>query len=234
MADELRAWDQQPGEPTLWYERFWKWLHDPRRSMLAVYNGERTLAGKSMMSSVPGPWPGSARKWKWNARAQAWDDYEHERLDEEWEAKRKQFREVEWATAQALIEKAKQMLVFPLASTTREQEVEEPGGKVRNVTTVNPARWNLRDAALMAETASKLARLATGQATESVVIDWREAAAEAGLDPDDPIFHEIVKKILERMDAAQNSAGGDGGGDQGGEAAEGGAGEGAEEIVSGG
>ena len=234
MADELREWDQQPTEPTLWYDRFWKWLHDPRRSMLAVYNGERGRAGKSGTESAPGPWTKAAERWKWAERGRAWDDYEHERLDAEWEAKRKQFRDMEWSTAQALIEKAKQMLVFPLASTTREQEVEEPGGKVRNVTTVNPARWNLRDAALMAETASKLARLATGQATESVVIDWREAAAEAGLDPDDPIFHEIVKKILERMDAAKNRAGGDGGGDQGSEAAEGGAGEGAEEIGSGG
>jgi len=41
MTDELRDWDQQAGEPTLWYERFTAWLHDPRRSLLAVYNAER-------------------------------------------------------------------------------------------------------------------------------------------------------------------------------------------------
>jgi hypothetical protein len=206
MADELREWDQQPGEKTLWYDRFWKWLHDPRRSMMAVYNGERDKARKGKAESPPGAWKKAARQWKWAGRAQAWDDYEHERLDEEWEAQRKQRREVEWSTALALIERVNQMLVFPLASTTLEQEAEEPGSKVRNVMTVNPARWNFRDAALIAETASKLARLATGQATESVAIDWRTTAAEAGLDPDDPMFHEIVKKILDRMDAEKNRA----------------------------
>jgi hypothetical protein len=205
MADELREWDQQPGEPTLWYDRFWKWLHDPRRSLLGVYNAEREKARKRPAQTSPGAWREAVVKWNWEARAHAWDDYEHERLEEEWETRRKQLREVEWVTAQALIEKAKQMLVFPLASTTREQ-VEE-GGKMVTVTTVNPARWNLRDAATLAETASKLARLAASLPTDKSEVNVIDKRSAEELTDD-----ELAAIAARGRDKEKSSTNGSGGG----------------------
>jgi len=205
MADELREWDQQAEEPTLWYERFWVWLHDPRRSMLGVYNGERVKAGKGKAESPPGAWTKAAEKWKWSERAQAWDDNEHERLEEEWEARRKELRGVEWSMAHALIDKAKQMLVFPLASTTR--EVMEAGGKVTNVTTVNPARWSVRDAAMLADTASKLARLAASLPTDKSEVDVIDKRSAEELTDD-----ELAAIAARGRNKEQHSTNGSGGG----------------------
>jgi len=71
-------------------------------------------------------------------------------------------RERTWALAQQLQERAEQMLAFPLTTERTEDE-----GKV---TIVTPARWSVRDAALIAEVASKLARLAAELETERVAL----------------------------------------------------------------
>lgn len=83
--------------------------------------------------------------------------------------RREELREQEWKYAQELLNKAKQMLVFPLATTVR--STQEDGKTI--VTEYHPARWSLADVGRMLETASKLARLAMGEETERVGVNAR-------------------------------------------------------------
>lgn len=197
---EVASWDIQPGESALWYGRFWSWLTDPKRSLRAVYNRERKLAGKRPTKSTPGPWKEIVTKWQWKERAADWDAAERARRVAEWEAKSQQLRNREWEASEALLDKATQMLAFPLETT--EIEERDAGGQVIHVTTITPARWVMRDIPAMLEAASKLGRLATGLATNRVeVLDWRAEALEAGLDPD-TVLDEVVKIIIERLSAS--------------------------------
>lgn len=82
-------------------------------------------------------------------------------VDEErlaWEQRRKELREEEWSVGGNLMRKAKDMLIFPVAEVRKEED--------GRVTILEPAKWTFSDAARVAETASKLERLAAGMATE--------------------------------------------------------------------
>ena len=129
-------------------------------------------------------------KHKWTDRVAEWDAEQNQLLDEQntemWLARMAKLREQEWEHSQALIERAQEMLNYPLAQV---RKVEEEDGKTL-VTIVMPAKWSLRDAAAYAETASRLARLATGMETDRT--QTRHADAEGNMlvlggniDPDD-------------------------------------------------
>ena len=64
----------------MWYRRFWRWLHHPKRAVLAVYQEEwaerRKKAGKSTENpptSTAGSWSEASKRYDWAARADAWD-----------------------------------------------------------------------------------------------------------------------------------------------------------------
>lgn len=70
----MTGWARQPGEPTLWYERFERYrLAGPGRSLLKVYNDERVRKGPKRSDSTPPSWREAAKTWQWDARAEAWD-----------------------------------------------------------------------------------------------------------------------------------------------------------------
>ena len=72
-------WEQQPGEPNLWYARFERYrLTGPRRSLLALLNGERQANGARKARSVPESWALRAKQWRWRERAEAWDAFERQ------------------------------------------------------------------------------------------------------------------------------------------------------------
>lgn len=197
---ELAAWDIQPGESAMWYNRFWTWLTAAKRSLVNVYNQEREKVNKSPRRSPPGAWREAFKRWEWEKRAAAWDAAERDRRAAEWEAKRQLLRDREWEAAEALLDRATQMLAFPLEIT--ECEEKDVDGRVIHVTTINPVRWVVRDIPAMLEAASKLGRLATGMATNKIeVLDWRAEALEAGLDPD-TVLDEVVKILIERLSAS--------------------------------
>ena len=89
-----RPYDQQPGEPDKWYDRFYRFrLLGPSRSLIQCYHQE-LMAGYSNASTgnghhgnghhplpqqVPGAWKRKAREFDWHRRAAAWDADLHTR-----------------------------------------------------------------------------------------------------------------------------------------------------------
>ena len=133
---------QLPEEPDLWYGRFHAYLlAGSRRSLLATYNSEREKAGKGAAKSVPSSWNEAADRWRWGARAAAWDAEIRMREEAKWIARREEFRERQWAIAERLIQKGEAMLASPLAGE-------------------DAPKWNLRDAAAFLAEGGRLARQA--------------------------------------------------------------------------
>jgi hypothetical protein len=53
VKDALQVWQQQPGEPPLWYSRFHRFLlMGARRSLLATYNAECSAGKGAKKGSV--------------------------------------------------------------------------------------------------------------------------------------------------------------------------------------
>lgn len=209
-SDERQPWELRDGEPIIWHNRLMAWLRHPKRSLLAVYNAERQAqhekARKSAAfkpaQSVPSTWNDIKREYEWDTRARAYDEHRTAREERLWEKRKRRLREEEWKAYQQLLDKARQMLVFPLARTHR--ETSEDGKTI--ITTVNPSKWALRDATAFFELASKLGRLASGQETESISVDFRKAARDAGFDPDDPLIEDVLQLIVQKITAHPSGA----------------------------
>jgi len=162
--DEIRAWHRLAGEPNRWYQRFKRFCRlGPGRSVLRVYTTEMAEKSSGKRGKLPGAWNAAVRAWRWYQRAEAFDAYIDQKEDREWERRRQQHRRKEMELSQLLIEKAEQMLQFPLATTSK--ETREAGGNTINVTTIEATRWALRDAAGIIKVADELARLGLGMST---------------------------------------------------------------------
>lgn len=73
-------WERMPDEPDRWYARFEVYrLLGPNRSLLGTYRLVTQLLGRA--GQAPGhAWHQAAQRWRWQARAQAWDQAEGARL----------------------------------------------------------------------------------------------------------------------------------------------------------
>ena len=154
-------------EPLMWYDRFTRFrLMGVARSVRQVYAEVRETRGKSKrFKNVPGAWNRAVEIWQWRQRAEAWDAYQRERMEERWHERRDTLQEQEWAMAQRLIERAELMLQWPLQETeVRREEIHDADGNLVeiHITVMAPAKWTPRDAAMMVKVASELGRLATG------------------------------------------------------------------------
>lgn len=108
-------------------------------------------------------------KYAWQARIARQEEIVKQKERDEWAARQEELRKREWKIAMAALDKAEQMLKFPLAEVERTTKVEHaPDGKtiINHYTIMNPARWSFGDAARVIKDASRVARLATGQETE--------------------------------------------------------------------
>lgn len=133
-------------------------------------------------------------KFKWRARAADYDDHEaakiveqariyNQKREAEWSKRRDKQREAEWKIAQDLLVKVRSMLQVPLFKqtivdyiTTVENEeidpdvLEKVGSDdvviIKKVIINEPLDWSAIDIARFFDVASKMARLATGMATE--------------------------------------------------------------------
>lgn len=108
-------------------------------------------------------------KYAWQERVARFDALQRAEALEAWHARAEDLRDREWKLAQALMDKAEQMLKFPLAEVERTNKVEtSEDGKtiIYHITQMNPARWFFADAARVIREASRVARLATGQETD--------------------------------------------------------------------
>ncbi len=171
MDSEVHVWERRSSEPNKWYDRFQMYLLlGPSRSLYATYTAWRARSGAESAqkrAGLPQSWRQAAERWEWAKRAEKFDENERAQQFTEWQRRRDELREQEWKFSKELLDKAQQMLVFPLAKTTR--TAESDGQTV--ITEVYPARWSIGDVARYLETASKLARLALGEETERVGIN---------------------------------------------------------------
>ena len=112
-------------------------------------------------------------KFKWQQRLEAWIFQQQELVVVNWEARQLEISEIEWGRAHELLDRASQMLKFPLAEVKRVEEFYEDG-RPHLTTIIKPVKWQQRDVVAFVETASKLMRLSTGSETARVRIDdWR-------------------------------------------------------------
>lgn len=96
-------------------------------------------------------------RFAWQERVRRFDELELAREQAEWDRRRAEQREREWQLASQLGERAVEMLGFALYVEAEDEE----GNKVKRAT-----NWRMRDAAALADTSSKLARLSAGMSTE--------------------------------------------------------------------
>jgi hypothetical protein len=83
MSDEQSLWEQQDGEPSLWYDRFMAYLlMGPSRTKLgAVHLVEKAEKSREKQSTkVPGAWNDAFNQWNWKERAEAWDEYRRKQV----------------------------------------------------------------------------------------------------------------------------------------------------------
>lgn len=177
----MTPWERLPDEPADWFRRFTDYLLlGPSRTLVAVW--ERDKAAKSAQGSFQPKakkpsryWQDMKIKWRWDERAAAYDQAqadakrardEAERLAEEdrWRARRRKQRDDEWDCRDALLERFKAMMRFPLQAVT----TTDPDGRE---VTILPARWSFQTMVQIAEAMSKLGRTAAEMETDSVNID---------------------------------------------------------------
>lgn len=77
---EPAAWERQPGETNLWFDRFVRFcLLGVRRSLDQVYRDELAANGREKPRTdgkarrAPGAWRQKAKAFDWLGRAEAWD-----------------------------------------------------------------------------------------------------------------------------------------------------------------
>lgn len=98
-------------------------------------------------------------RYAWQARIDRAKEIDDDALQREWATRREEWKQEEWDIAAKLLERAQQMLTFPVAEIVHQND----DGSVQ---IVKPAKWKPVDVARFAEVASKLARLAAEMETD--------------------------------------------------------------------
>jgi hypothetical protein len=194
-------WDQMEGESPEAYAAF-------RQGYLEL-GAERTLAEAATTTGrEPRLIQRLASLFQWIKRARAYDRWLNhvqevavkKSLEKDavtWARRRSQFREVEYSLAGELIQQARKILALPITEEVIESDTVEPGedGMVRRtVIVIKPVRVTMRDAAIMIDTASKLARLSANLETERKLL---------GLDVSGDLFQRlgIARQLYDRLRA---------------------------------
>lgn len=143
-----------------------------RRSLDVAYRKHMGRDEPTLVAS--GRWRDWSTRYHWRERVVSYDNYQARveqtarekakvKVQEKWELRREEQREKEFSVARSLMEKAEAMLTHPL---TRKR-YEEDGKTI----IVEPMKWNMSDAARLADIASKLARLASEMSTDHTVTE---------------------------------------------------------------
>jgi hypothetical protein len=102
-------------------------------------------------------------KYHWQDRLAAWQDMQRLEREALWRSRREEQREWEWGMADKLKRRIEEMLRFPLAEMTR----DEDGA----VTVVKPVRWRQGDIPQFGKAATELSRLAAALETERKAVE---------------------------------------------------------------
>jgi hypothetical protein len=164
----MNIWEQQKKESAKAYEAFKTYLELGASRSLEMVSQK---LGKS--KTICDRW---SRTHQWVKRALAYDQHiaaiqekaiEKEAVREaiDWHRERARIRSEALENGKLLIDKARQMLKFPIAQT-----VIEDGRTI-----IKPARWSMADAAKFVETADKLQRLAAEMETSNSKVTIEDA-----------------------------------------------------------
>lgn len=161
MTEELKpltAWDQQPGEPDLTYRVFRRWLlmgadrdvHDAYRKEIGkeYIRKKRVYAPPEILKAAE----------TWQDRAREWDIEQSRRDTFWWQQQRREIRMGEYEVSKALMNRAKEMLAWPIYAETKEETTDENGTHITIIRT--PAKWAFRDVSGMLKVGSEIQRLA--------------------------------------------------------------------------
>ena len=190
---------------------------DPPRSLVKAYNTYReekkgAKEGLKKAKRVPGSFrnmaagknrDGTPRPFAvpFTKRVRAYEDYLDELERKKWTERRLKLREMEWNIGEKILEKAQNMLLFPVM--VNDTEKTEDGTIIHRIM---PAGWSFKDIPGMLSTASKIARLAADMPTKQVKLDWRSEAEKDGIDPDE-FYRNALKNIQKELDGGSASGG---------------------------
>ena len=200
VVSASQVWTRRPGETATAYACFCTYRDlGPARSLDAACHqslGPQKGHKRATRKRAPGYWRRWYRNNDWRSRAEAFDAFLDEAKRqaevEKWKQRGEQLAEKQWAVAMALLEKAQQMLAFPLVAQTIEQTGEE---ETAIEVTIEPARWNFGSAARLAKVAAILGRLACGLPTK------REQSVHFEIDPS-----QLSDAQLERIIGGEHPA----------------------------
>lgn len=170
----LPLYEQQEKETSVAYAAFRVYLElgDDVRSIPKV--AERLAKSGSLVNRWCGRWHWVNRVKAWNLKqtreAEAALRTQMQSSAKEWAKREQSLREGEWQMAEALMAKVNQMLQMPIIRQTQTQEQFSEDGKtvIRNVTIVEPVKFDFGTAGGLIAQVSKLRRLATGVETDRV------------------------------------------------------------------
>ena len=182
-------WGRQKLESGFWYDRFTKYrLMGPKRSLLGAVNAERMKEQRGATKSVPASWYKAATRWNWKARAEAWDASERERAEAEWESRRVEIRQRDFAQAGELRNLAQAILD---ASPGFIHEREYKRGDTKFVIKALDGRLAVQ----ALEASSKLQRLAAEMADPAQKVDITSGGKTISV-------REVVVEIPNETDGA--------------------------------
>lgn len=182
-------WDRQDKEPVDAFERFQDYkILGPGRSLLSAYNRWRVRQGQEKSKSTTPAWRKLRKDWDWDNRALAWDESQRIKEDKRyedarrtWRGKEEEVRQREWDMARKLIDRAEEMLNYPLVQQTIDHE--------KSKVTIEPARWSARDIPAYVKLATELARAASDLDRNKTVteMDALKAMIDVGWLPEEAI-----------------------------------------------
>src|SRR6266702_972252 len=84
ILDDRDPWDQLPGESKEKFEKFeiFRFL-GPFRTVPKAYRKWRAMQNIPSTTATSAAWYGNANKWRWQERANAWDDHVREQHEED-------------------------------------------------------------------------------------------------------------------------------------------------------
>lgn len=217
LSPDLDPWEQQPDESTLWYSRFELFLALPahNRRILKAYrqwadadNKQRVLEGKSeilrKMRTFPSSWDRQSIYWRWRERADLKERSDRTERQARHRQRLLELEEVEWKTGKALVDRAKEMVEYPLVTQTTSDD-----GKI---IIIKPASWTAADAARYLSVGSEITRKAIGADVTADPLTALQVLVNEGWIPESILSEasEGIGDLSDRIRAAFESMGNNG------------------------
>lgn len=189
---KVLQWERQQNESEKWFVKFKYYLAlGVNRSVYAAYQ----KSARKPKAHAPSSWKKTAQKWKWQERAQAWDEHNIGRIHLEMEERRTKEIEAEIEDGMRLRNKARQILdELPIKILKGDD----------GVLMMPASSTEFNAASRMMMDGIKILRLAYGMPNEAIKVDlndWRTQAKMTGVNPKiiDDQFDNMVDAVATRI-----------------------------------